>query len=230
MTSLAEISYLRRLSERLDQVEARGAGALGVSVGADHQTLADEGNGVRFPLLVDPDRRVYTALELPRRWWVGLNPRGWWNYGRALARGIARAGSSSRTSCPGWRCSTRTRGPSGCTAARRSATTRASIACWPGSRRSRLSRRRARASCSRSSCRGIALGASVLTCPIIAVVAIGIRSLNARTRLKRVRACPAGGSTRVRGTARSGCRLRSGVEPEGMLEVGPGPGGSCLES
>jgi hypothetical protein len=80
--------YLRRLSERLDQVEARGGAALAVSAGADYQArwLTEE-QGVRFPLLVDPDRRVHTALELPRRWWVGLNPRGWWNYGRALARG-----------------------------------------------------------------------------------------------------------------------------------------------
>jgi len=80
--------YLRRLSERLDEVEAAGASALGISVGADYQAhwLMDE-QGVRFPLLVDPDRRVYEALELPRRWWVGLNPLGWWNYARALARG-----------------------------------------------------------------------------------------------------------------------------------------------
>jgi hypothetical protein len=80
--------YLLRLSERLDQVEARGGAALAVSVGADHQArwLIDE-KGVRFPLLIDPDRRVYTALELPRKWWVNLNPRGWLNYARALARG-----------------------------------------------------------------------------------------------------------------------------------------------
>jgi hypothetical protein len=38
-------------------------------------------------LLVDPARRVYDALDLPRRWWVSLNPRGWWNYLRALRRG-----------------------------------------------------------------------------------------------------------------------------------------------
>jgi hypothetical protein len=36
---------------------------------------------------VDPGRSVYEALDLPRRWWVGLNPRGWWNYLRALLRG-----------------------------------------------------------------------------------------------------------------------------------------------
>lgn len=80
--------YLRRLSERLDQVEVLGGAALAVSAGADYQArwLTEE-QGVRFPLLVDPDRRVHAALELPRKWWVGLNPRGWWNYARALARG-----------------------------------------------------------------------------------------------------------------------------------------------
>lgn len=80
--------YLRRLSDRLGEVHDAGADALGVSVGAAHQArwLIDE-KGIDFPLLLDPERRVYDALELPRRWWVGLNPRGWWNYARAIARG-----------------------------------------------------------------------------------------------------------------------------------------------
>lgn len=80
--------YLRQVSERLDEVREAGAAALGVSVGTDQQArwLVEE-KGIRFPLLVDPDRRVYDALDLPRRWWVSLNPRGWWNYARAIARG-----------------------------------------------------------------------------------------------------------------------------------------------
>lgn len=80
--------YLRQVSERLDEVERIGGAALGVSVGASHQArwLLDK-KGIAFPLLVDPDRRVYDALDLPRRWWVSLNPRGWWNYARAIARG-----------------------------------------------------------------------------------------------------------------------------------------------
>jgi AhpC/TSA family len=80
--------YLRRLSDRLDELQAAGGAALGVSVGAAHQArwLVEE-LGIGFPLLVDPERRVYDALELPRRWWVSLNPRGWWNYARALERG-----------------------------------------------------------------------------------------------------------------------------------------------
>lgn len=80
--------YLHRLSERLADVQAAGGAALGVSVGADYQArwlMAEQGVG--FPLLVDPERGVHAALELPRRWWVSLNPRGWWNYLRALRRG-----------------------------------------------------------------------------------------------------------------------------------------------
>lgn len=80
--------YLAQVSNRLDEVEQAGGAALGVSVGADHQArwLAEE-KGIQFPLLVDPERRVYDALDLPRKWWISLNPRGWWNYARAIARG-----------------------------------------------------------------------------------------------------------------------------------------------
>ena len=80
--------YLQQVSQRYDAVQAAGGSAVGVSVGAEHQArwLMEE-RGIRFPLLLDPDRRLYEAIDLPRRWWVGLNPRGWWNYARALARG-----------------------------------------------------------------------------------------------------------------------------------------------
>jgi peroxiredoxin len=79
--------YLRELSENLDQIDAAGGGVLAVSVGAAHQARwLMEHKGVRFPLLVDPQRRVYDALDLPRRWWVGLTPKGWCNYVRAIAR------------------------------------------------------------------------------------------------------------------------------------------------
>lgn len=80
--------YLRQVSGRLGELEGVGVAALGVSVGAAHQArwLIEE-RGIRFPLLVDPERRVYDALDLPRKWWVSLNPRGWWNYARAIARG-----------------------------------------------------------------------------------------------------------------------------------------------
>lgn len=80
--------YLCQVSERLDEVENAGAQALGLSVGADYQARwLVEQRGIRFPLLVDPKREVYDALDLPRKWWVNLNPRGWLNYARAIARG-----------------------------------------------------------------------------------------------------------------------------------------------
>jgi peroxiredoxin len=80
--------YLNQVSQRLDEVSAAGGAALAVSVGAEHQArwLARK-KGIRFPLLLDPDRRIYDALDLPRKWWVSLNPQGWWNYARAIARG-----------------------------------------------------------------------------------------------------------------------------------------------
>jgi hypothetical protein len=80
--------YLRQVSDRLEEVGQAGGAALGVSVGADYQARwLVERRGIRFPLLVDRQRRVYDALDLPRRWWVSLNPRGWWNYARAITRG-----------------------------------------------------------------------------------------------------------------------------------------------
>jgi peroxiredoxin len=80
--------YLSRVSERLDQVQAVGGAALGISVGTQQQASWLMGErGVRFPLLVDPDRHLNQALDLPRKWWVTLNPRGWWYYLRAIARG-----------------------------------------------------------------------------------------------------------------------------------------------
>ncbi len=80
--------YLRQVSERIDDVDAAGGAALGLSVGTAQQARwLIEKKGTRFPLLVDPERRVYDALDLPRKWWVTLNPRGWVNYARAIARG-----------------------------------------------------------------------------------------------------------------------------------------------
>lgn len=94
--------YLRQVSERYDEVERAGGAALGVSVGAAHQArwLMEE-RGVRFPLLVDPERHLYDAIDLPRRWWVGLNPRGWVNYGRAIARGNRQGRIISPNQLPG---------------------------------------------------------------------------------------------------------------------------------
>jgi hypothetical protein len=80
--------YLRQVSARYDELEAADGAALGVSVGADFQARwLIEKYAIRFPLLVDPQCHVYDALYLPPRWWVGLNPRGWWKYAQAISRG-----------------------------------------------------------------------------------------------------------------------------------------------
>lgn len=80
--------YLRQVAERHGELEARGVAALGISTGAAHQArwLMEE-KGVPFPLMVDPERNFYDAVDLPRRWWVSLNPKGWWYYARAIFRG-----------------------------------------------------------------------------------------------------------------------------------------------
>lgn len=67
--------YLQQVSDHLDEVEAAGAAALGISVGAAHQArwLMEE-QGIRFPLLVDRERRFYDAIDLPQRWWCRSQP------------------------------------------------------------------------------------------------------------------------------------------------------------
>ena len=94
--------YLQQVSDHLDEVEAAGAAALGISVGAAHQArwLMEE-QGIRFPLLVDRERRFYDVIDLPQRWWVGLNPRGWINYARALARGSRQGSIVAPNQLPG---------------------------------------------------------------------------------------------------------------------------------
>ncbi len=94
--------YLRQVGDRLDELERAGVGVLAVSVGAPHQARWLVGEyGIEFPLLLDPDRRVYDALDLPRRWWVVLNPRGWWNYARAIFRGNRQGAIVEPTQLPG---------------------------------------------------------------------------------------------------------------------------------
>lgn len=80
--------YLRQAAQRYGEIEAIGARAVGLSVGADFQAAwLIEQYGIPFPLLVDPERKVYDALDLPRKLSVVLNPRGWAKYASAIARG-----------------------------------------------------------------------------------------------------------------------------------------------
>ena len=76
------------MADRYDEVEAIGAGAIGLSVGADFQAAwLIEHYGIPFPLLVDPERKVYDAIGLGRKASVVLNPRGWAKYASAISRG-----------------------------------------------------------------------------------------------------------------------------------------------
>lgn len=44
-------------------------------------------HGVGFPLLLDPDHRLYEALNIRRiHWWKLLSPVTWWKYLRAARR------------------------------------------------------------------------------------------------------------------------------------------------
>lgn len=80
--------YLRQAADRYDEVEAAGARAIGLSVGADFQAAwLIEHYGISFPLLVDPQRMVHEAIELDRKVSVALNPRGWAKYASATSRG-----------------------------------------------------------------------------------------------------------------------------------------------
>lgn len=81
--------YLRQVAGRYQEVEATGARAIGLSVGADFQAAwLVEHYGIPFPLLVDPDRKVYEAIELRRKLSVVFNPRGWAKYASAISRSI----------------------------------------------------------------------------------------------------------------------------------------------
>jgi hypothetical protein len=80
--------YLRQLAARNEEVQGLGAALVSVSVGAGFQARwLLEKYRIPFPLLIDPDRNLHQAVRLPRRWWITLNPRGWWYYIRAIFHG-----------------------------------------------------------------------------------------------------------------------------------------------
>lgn len=44
--------------------------------------------GLRWPLLIDPSRRLYQAYGMETgRWWALWGPATWWAYARLIARG-----------------------------------------------------------------------------------------------------------------------------------------------
>lgn len=63
-----------------------GAAALAVGTGAAYQAEALE-QDLGFPCLVDPEKRVYGRLGIPRIKGGWADPRGVWRYLRAILRG-----------------------------------------------------------------------------------------------------------------------------------------------
>jgi len=94
--------FLRALDERSDEWAAAGFGLLGVGRAADHQARALMDAGVSYELVLDPDQRLYEALQLRRfPWWRMLEPGTWWRYLRALRRARQGAVTNHPLQSPG---------------------------------------------------------------------------------------------------------------------------------
>jgi len=86
--------YLGSLEEHLDEIHRAGGGALGIGPAAPYQAVLLERSQISFPLLLDPERRVATALGLGRQSLLRFvfDVRGWWRWLRAMLGG-ARQGA-----------------------------------------------------------------------------------------------------------------------------------------
>lgn len=79
--------FLVQLEAVRPALEASGVGVVGVGGAADYQARHLMDHGIGFPLLLDPDHRLYAALDVRRiHWWMLLWPRTWWYYVRAARR------------------------------------------------------------------------------------------------------------------------------------------------
>ncbi len=76
-------AFLAQLREHADEIDAMGAGVVGVATGAGWQAERLMEQGTPFPLLVDRERNVFRALGLERiRWYRWLLPTTWWRYAK----------------------------------------------------------------------------------------------------------------------------------------------------
>lgn len=74
-------AFLAKLDGALPALDAAGVGVAGVGVAADYQARHLMEHGIGFPLLLDPEHRLYEALDVRRiHWWKMLSPRTWWKY------------------------------------------------------------------------------------------------------------------------------------------------------
>ena len=75
------------MREALPEITSLGADALAVATGADYQARRLMADGLPFPALVDPDKRLYRALGIDRiRWDQWIRPSTWRRYRRSMGR------------------------------------------------------------------------------------------------------------------------------------------------
>lgn len=80
-------AYLRELEGHREQLEKLGLGLIGVGGAADYQARHLMDHGVGFPLLLDPEHRLYASLDIRRiHWWKLLSPITWWKYLKSARR------------------------------------------------------------------------------------------------------------------------------------------------
>lgn len=81
------LDYLAQVRLASPRIEGLGARAIAVATGADFQARRLMDQGVPFPLLLDPDRNLYRALDLGHiAWWRWATPRTWRLYLRSARR------------------------------------------------------------------------------------------------------------------------------------------------
>jgi peroxiredoxin len=80
-------AFLAQLEDARLQLEATGVRVIGVGGAADYQARHLMDHSIGYPLLLDPDHRLYDALDVRRiAWHTLLRPGTWWRYLRALRR------------------------------------------------------------------------------------------------------------------------------------------------
>jgi hypothetical protein len=78
---------LSQLRDAHAEIEALGAAALAVGTGADFQARQLMRDGLPFPALLDPDKKLYRALGIERiHWTQWLRAATWKRYLRSARR------------------------------------------------------------------------------------------------------------------------------------------------
>lgn len=93
--------YLSQVRRAREAIEGMGATALAAASGTAADARALMADGIWFPCLLDPDKRVYRALGLGRITLGWLDPRGWWRYVRAILRGARQGRVTDPFQAPG---------------------------------------------------------------------------------------------------------------------------------